>query len=317
MREEELPTYTNNSVTTRHHDADAAALPACRSTPANTSDVIEVPKLTSCEGVELPTEVKTAEAEDHYTAPLEGTHVSAIIEPHVFHDLFSQLQLLTPRNEAPLNGDPQAKDCLREITTVLIEAVEAKDPHTRAHSMSVARFVRAIARRLAYDAGQTEILVAAAMLHDIGKLCVPDNILTKPGPLTATEYAIIQTHPQNALDILDPILLVKEERPLILHHHEWYDGSGYPGKLAGEQIPIGARVLAVADALDAMLSRRSYKEPYTIEHIRDELAEGAGTQFDPHIITLTLDWLNNPSTPHGQVAKSARHPETQPTRMRS
>ncbi len=193
--------------------------------------------------------------------------------------------------------------CL-ETTLALVGAVEAKDPYTRAHSMTVADYAEAIGREMRLNEPMMATLRAGALLHDVGKIGVPDAILTKPSSLTAEEFQIIKKHPQTALDILEHVSFVSEERPLILHHHERHDGLGYPYGLAGDQIPIGARVLAVADAIDAMLSPRSYKNAYPLERVTDELRLGAGKQFDPNVAEVALRWLRCSSTRlQGSVAR--------------
>lgn len=179
-----------------------------------------------------------------------------------------------------------------ESTRALVAAVEAKDPYTREHSLTVSTFAEAIGKRMKLHARMLETLRAAALLHDVGKIGVPDAILTKPGPLTEEEFDVIRRHPVTALEILGHVSFLADERPLILHHHERYDGHGYPAGLFGDQIPIGARVLAVADSLDAMFSPRSYKKAYGLDRVRSELASGAGRQFDPHVAEVALKWLD-------------------------
>jgi len=178
-----------------------------------------------------------------------------------------------------------------QSTRALIAAVEAKDPYTRAHSVTVADYAETIARRMDLPPALVQKVHAAALLHDIGKIGVPDAILTKPGPLTGAEFEVVKRHPRTAFEILEHVSFLADERPMILHHHERYDGAGYPCALAGTEIPVGARVLAVADALDTMLSPRSYKPAFDVEHVRAEIAAGAGRQFDPHAAAVTLRWL--------------------------
>ena len=178
-----------------------------------------------------------------------------------------------------------------ESTRALVAAVEAKDPHTQAHSLAVATYAEAIGMRMRLPMRMIETVRAAALLHDVGKIGVPDAILTKPGPLTDQEFDIVKRHPETALEILGHVSFLSEERPLILHHHERYDGRGYPAGLAGDRIPIGARILAVADALDTMFAPRTYKRPYDVDRVRTELAAGAGHQFDPAVADVTLRWL--------------------------
>ncbi len=178
-----------------------------------------------------------------------------------------------------------------ESTRALIAAVEAKDPYTRAHSVTVSLIAEGIASRLKMDEKTIETLKTAALLHDVGKIGVPDAILTKPGPLTDEEYAVVQKHPVTALEILGHVSFLAQERPMILHHHERYDGKGYPSGLKANRIPLGARVLAMADAVDAMFSPRSYKPAYDVDRVKAEVAAGSGSQFDPDVAEATLDWL--------------------------
>jgi len=180
-----------------------------------------------------------------------------------------------------------------ESLQALLAAVDAKDHYTRRHSMTVAAYAEAIGRRMKLSRSVLRTLGVAALLHDVGKIGVPDRILNKPGPLDADELEIMRRHPQIAIDILGPMRFLVNHRPIILHHHERYDGDGYPGKLLAGQIPLGARILAVADAVDTMLSPRTYKEPFPLDEVRAELIRGAGKQFDSHVVGTTLDWLDS------------------------
>jgi putative nucleotidyltransferase with HDIG domain len=179
-----------------------------------------------------------------------------------------------------------------ESTRALVAAVDARDTYTRAHSVSVAAYAELIARRLSWSGGQLASLRQAALLHDVGKIGVPDAILTKPGPLNAEEFAVIRRHPAIALEILGHLSFLAAELPLILHHHERFDGRGYPAGLSTTRIPAGARILAVADALDTMLSPRTYKPAYSADHVRAELIEGAGSQFDPAVVEAAFPLLD-------------------------
>jgi len=179
-----------------------------------------------------------------------------------------------------------------ESTRAMVAAVDARDPYTRAHSVSVAAYAVAIGRRMGLSAAAVESLRKAALLHDVGKIGVPDAILTKPGPLTAEEFNTVKRHPEIAIEILGHLSVFAEQLPLILHHHERYDGRGYPAGLAGERIPLGARILAVADALDTMLSQRTYKPAYNVDQVRAELIACSGRQFDPAVVQATLTLLD-------------------------
>lgn len=182
----------------------------------------------------------------------------------------------------------QLRSAYLESTKTLVEAVDARDPNTREHSQTVSKYACEIGRRMKLNETQLESLRAASLLHDVGKIGVPDAILTKPGPLTHDEFETIKRHPVTALEILSPISFLSDERPIILYHHERYDGTGYPAGLCGERIPLGARILSVADALDTMFSPRSYKQPYEVDHVRNELIKESGKQFDPKVVDVTL-----------------------------
>ncbi len=198
--------------------------------------------------------------------------------------------------------------CVRiESARTLVAEIESKDPSTRTHSVTVCAYASAIGHRMGLSRSMLQTLQGAALLHDVGKIGVPDCILTKPGPLTAEEFGIIQRHPEMGLEVLGHAGFLADERCLILHHHERYNGGGYPTGLAGDRIPIGARVLAVADALDTMFSPRRYKQPHDTDRVNAELEKEAGRQFDPNVIEVTLEWLRERS-----VATGRRGPTNSP-----
>ena len=178
-----------------------------------------------------------------------------------------------------------------ETVRALVKAVEAKDPCTCRHSEHVAHYAIALWDHLAFDPGRRKSIRTASLLHDIGKIGIADRILTKPGRLTDTEFAHIRRHPAIGSEILENIVMFSAEARLIRHHHERWDGLGYPDGLRGEEIPLGARIIAIADALDAMLMRRSYKDPFTVARAIEELQAGAGAQFDPHLAEVAVLWV--------------------------
>ncbi len=180
-----------------------------------------------------------------------------------------------------------------ESTHALIAAVEAKEPMTRAHAQVVSRYCEEIARRMELPAAQIRAVKTAGLLHDIGKIGVPDAILQKPGALTPSEFEIIKHHPATAVNILQHASFLQAEIPMILHHHERFDGGGYPAGLAGDAIPLGARIVCVGDALDAMHSARSYKAGFGLDYIRAELKRCAGSHFDPEVAEVTADWIDS------------------------
>ncbi len=174
----------------------------------------------------------------------------------------------------------------------LVAAVEAREPMTARHAQTVSRYSCRLARDLGLRRSTIDTLKTAALLHDIGKIAIPDAILRKPGPLTEAEFEIMKQHPKAAVDILKHTSFIQDERPIILHHHERFDGAGYPNRLAGTDIPQGARILAVADTMDAMLSARTYSNSSTLAETRDELARCSGRQFDPTVASAAVAWIN-------------------------
>jgi len=170
----------------------------------------------------------------------------------------------------------------------LAEAIEAKDPYTRGHSDRVSRMSVKIGLRAGLSKERLENLQYGALLHDIGKIGIKDEVLRKKGPLDSEEYKHIQEHPLIGVKIVEGIDFFKEKIPIIRHHHEHYDGSGYPDGLAGETIPLEARIVAVSDAFDAMTSVRVHRPRMTLESALWELEENKGNQFDRHIVEIFL-----------------------------
>lgn len=170
----------------------------------------------------------------------------------------------------------------------LAAAVDAKDPYTYGHSSSVTDHTMAIGKYLGLADEALERLRIAALLHDIGKIGIDGAILNKPGRLTPEEYQTIQSHPDIAANILGSLEFLHDIVPLVQHHHEHYDGGGYPAGLAGDAIPLGARIIAVADAFDAMTSDRPYRPALTLEEAVSELRRFSGTQFDPEVVDAFL-----------------------------
>ncbi len=175
-----------------------------------------------------------------------------------------------------------------ETLRILVAVVEARDPYTKDHSVRVASFSRYLAEELDLPQRQVSTIYSAAMLHDIGKIGISDNILTKPGKLTDKEYALIKQHPIIGVSILEQTRFFVSEIALVKHHHERFDGTGYPDGISGEDIPLGSRIISVADSVEAMLARRSYKDNYDLEFTINQLIEGKGKQFDPRIVDVAV-----------------------------
>lgn len=176
----------------------------------------------------------------------------------------------------------------RETIQALAEAVDAKDPYTRGHSLQVCGYTRALAEELRLDDETVERLVDGAILHDIGKISVPDSLLNKPVRLTEEEFAVIRSHPVRGADMLARASHLRGLLPIVRHHHERYDGKGYPDRLSGEAIPFEARIVALADAFDAIVSQRVYKQAMPLAEARQEIRRCAGSQFDPAIVEAFL-----------------------------
>jgi len=170
-----------------------------------------------------------------------------------------------------------------EAIQTMINAIEAKDDYTKGHSIRVTRYAMWLVKELELDFEKAKDIHLAAQLHDIGKLNVPDTILNKPGPLTEAEFAVIRQHPEKGCMVLAPILS-EDNLKIIMHHHERWTGKGYPMSLREDEIPLGSRVIALADSLDAMTSQRSYRDPVGITEALEEIRRGAGEYFDPELI---------------------------------
>ncbi len=179
-----------------------------------------------------------------------------------------------------------------EATRALIFALESKDRFTAGHSASCARYAFQVAEAMGMSVEDAEVIEHAALLHDIGKICIADEILLKPGKLTFVEYESIKQHPYLGYRILKPIKLLREESVLVLHHHEWFNGEGYPSHLKGEEIPMGARIISVIDSYDTMrIAGSRYKKTISIVDAVNELIHYTGTQFDPRVVKTFIEVL--------------------------
>ncbi|MFH2036798.1 MAG: HD domain-containing phosphohydrolase [Candidatus Zixiibacteriota bacterium] len=174
----------------------------------------------------------------------------------------------------------------------LAKAIEARDGYTAGHTDRVYRLARVIALKLGWNGTQLSDLRTGSILHDIGKIGVPDRILNKPGKLSDEEFEIMKQHPEMGAKILQNIPFLEQVIPYVLYHHEKYDGTGYPFGLSGKEIPIEGRILAVADTFDAILSDRPYRNGATTDKALDELVKFKGMQFDPKIVDLFIKAFN-------------------------
>jgi putative nucleotidyltransferase with HDIG domain len=184
------------------------------------------------------------------------------------------------------------------FTTVhsLTAAIDAKDPYTRGHSERVCRYALHIGQIMSLPQAELEKLELACLLHDVGKIGIPENILNKKEKLTDKEWSIIRKHPLKGVEILKSSKQTKSIQAAVRHHHERYDGNGYPDGLTGEQIPLLARIIAVADSFDAMVSDRPYRKKCSEKTAIEEIRKGIGSQYDSKVVWAFLKWISKKKT---------------------
>jgi diguanylate cyclase (GGDEF)-like protein len=217
-----------------------------------------------------------------YWAKGEGKNRVRVYRPDM--PALSQLQRLAADRD---------RNARLQAAAALAGAVDARDAYVGSHSQRVGEVAAAVARRLNLPEDEIELIRLAGRLHDVGKLAVPEEILRKRGPLTPREREVLERHPQIGQTMLEP-LGVEPVGTWVLHHHERWDGDGYPGNLAGERIPIGSRIIFAADSFDAMTSERTYRSALTAAEATEELRRCAGTQFDPNVVAALLSELDMP-----------------------
>lgn len=185
---------------------------------------------------------------------------------------------------------------LQRIIDCIVSTIEARDIYTAHHSDRVQEISLCIGDHLGLSNATRESLAISAHLHDIGKIGIPDSVLLKEGKLTDDEFEIIKTHPQIGADIISKAPGMSDISRVVLHHHESYDGKGYPAGLSKEDIPLEARIIAIADSIDAMTSRRCYREPMSIDACREEIARLSGIKYDPALVKIAMDNWNEIQT---------------------
>ena len=178
----------------------------------------------------------------------------------------------------------QKEELFTDVIRALVNAVEARDPYTCGHSERVAGFARCLGAKIGFSASECERIYLTGLLHDVGKIAIPDGVLQKPSRLNEQERAIIETHTDSGWRILQELDALQDVLPGVLYHHEHWDGNGYPDQLVGENIPIDGRLLAVCDAFDAMTSDRPYRRGMSIEKAVEILNDGAGSYWDPRLV---------------------------------
>ncbi len=215
-------------------------------------------------------------------------------------DKFDQLLLLIESGIKSIEQMNEIKKINKELENSYLESietlrytVEAKDTYTRGHSDRVSEIAVLIGKKVNLPDDQIRLLQIGGLFHDIGKIGVPDSILLKDSKLTDVEYSEIKNHPSIGVHILSTATIFKDIIPIIKHHHERYDGHGYPSQLKGTNIPYLARITTIADSFDAMSSKRTYRDSLPLETVIAEFERCKGTQFDPELTDLFLDILKN------------------------
>ncbi|MCK4259336.1 MAG: HD-GYP domain-containing protein [Halanaerobiales bacterium] len=203
--------------------------------------------------------------------------------------------------------DHKLRQHLFNVMDILVSLLEIKDSYTASHSKQVRKYAIAVAQMMGLSVEEIRDIAFAATLHDIGKIGVAHNILNKPGKLTSQEFKIIKQHPVVADDVLKSIKELNYIRNIIRHHHERFDGTGYPDQLAGEDIPFEARIISVADAFDAMTSDRPYRKALKFKDAIDIMIEEKGKQFDSDIVDSLLKYLYSQKLYEKELAPTANH----------
>jgi putative nucleotidyltransferase with HDIG domain len=257
----------------------------------------EVVMITAYASVDTATNALRNGALDYLIKPFDCSSVKEVVEKGLSRRTTSTA-IRNRLNELQVVNDSLKEEIERAYNNIqkhyletvrsLVAAIDAKDSYTKGHQERVAMFTMILGEEMGLSAMEMDLLQQAAILHDIGKIGVPEHILRKPSTLTFEEFKVIKQHPVIGAEIISPVEFLKEAVPIVLHHHEKFDGTGYPEGIKGLQIPCSARIIAVADAIDAMLSQRPYAPAKTVEQVREQLRLCSGTQFDPKIAETAL-----------------------------
>jgi putative nucleotidyltransferase with HDIG domain len=236
------------------------------------------------------------QAFDHYDLKREIKRLNQVTREQNFklQDMNRNLEgKVRERTKQLAEKHQELRTAYVQTIRALAEAVDAKDAYTRGHSERVGVYASKLAREMSFPKEFIERVYIAGVLHDVGKIGVPDHIITKPDRLTDEEYDEIKRHPEIGAKILEPVTFLADIVPCVRHHHEWYDGSaqGYPHRLAADRIPLPSRVILVADTVEAMTSDRPYRKALPLETVVRELHRYAGTQFDPVCVKAMLALL--------------------------
>ena len=254
--------------------------------------------LSGCADIKLAVHAMQLGALDYLVKPFELQEVAGMVgraigkkqEQIERHQYLTGLEAALEHQSGELRSTlNQLQEASEETLEALVTALDARERETQAHSKRVSEYSVHLARELGVRGADLEVIRQGSMLHDIGKIGVPDRILLKPGSLDAQEWVEMRKHPEIGAWIVSGVESLRQAADIVIAHHERFDGQGYPAALSGRAIPLGARVFAVADSLDAILSDRPYRGGQTSEHAREEISHHAGSQFDPEVTECFLD----------------------------
>lgn len=247
--------------------------------------------VTARTGSEMLAEGIQAGADDYISKPFDSVELKARIRALLrMRQVESELALVN-RNLKMRTSDlvDQQRSLFLSTVKSLVTAIDAKDEYTRHHSTRVTEFTLKIAKKMGFSEKELGDLELAALLHDVGKIGVPEHILNKPGKLTDAEFTQIKEHPGRGESILTPVIELKDIRKIVRSHHEQYNGRGYPDGLKGREIPLGARIMALADTYDSITSERPYRKAASHRYAVKEIIRCSGTQFDPEVVEHFLE----------------------------
>jgi diguanylate cyclase (GGDEF)-like protein/putative nucleotidyltransferase with HDIG domain len=258
-----------------------------------------------------PEQIARAADEALYAAKHGGRNCirmwsQVVDDPQADAELDGEAVKLLERKVEELSA--RSQDLFLDSLHGLVQALDARDPYMRCHSENVTRYAVAVARTMGLETEEVGVIRRAAMMHDIGKIGVPDAILQNTGPLSDQDRKVMRQHPLIGVRILSHMRVLEREIPLIRHHHERWNGEGYPDNIAGTAIPLGARILAVADAFDAITSDRVYRKGVGRPEAIERLVEQSGKQFDPVVVDALVQWLRSGADAPEETAAAGAPP---------
>jgi putative nucleotidyltransferase with HDIG domain len=237
--------------------------------------------VTGFGNIEMARQALKEGATDFITKPYNVSEIPILIERNLMRH--------TIESSRTRDLQEEVRRSYRATLEALLAALDTRDTETEGHSERVAAYTMLIAQQLNLSEAELQHIEHGALLHDIGKIGVPDHILYKPGPLTPEEWEVMKQHPVIGYKMCMKIEMLRPAAPIVLHHHERWDGRGYPYGLNGAEIPLGARIFAIADTLDAMTSDRPYRKALSFAQAREEIERCAGSQFDPELVRVFLE----------------------------